>query len=209
MTNWQSSFENWLDENTVLSERSKKHYSGAIKSIGHWLEFDISSIQSIEQFQNFHKTATLNSTFLKRDSTGNNMYNTALMHFSKFIQGTFAINSFIYPEEIDTNQLSEGCKKVITINTHERNTLARKKCIEHYGAICAVCGFNFSEKYGNAFTGIIHVHHIKPLSEISEEYVIDPIKDLIPVCPNCHLIIHNKFDGIYTIDEVRKMLTSK
>lgn len=209
MTNWQLSFENWLDENTALSDRSKKHYSGAIKSIGHWLEFDISSIQTIEQFHNFHRAAILNSTFIKRDSTGNKMYDTALKHFNKFIQSAVSINSFIYPEELINKQLTEGCKKTITINSHERNPLARKKCIEFYGAICSVCGFNFSEKYGNTFAGIIHVHHLKPLSEISEDYIIDPIKDLIPVCPNCHLIIHSKFDGIYTIDEVRKMLTPK
>ena len=29
--------------------------------------------------------------------------------------------------------------------------------------------------------GFIHVHHIKPVSEIGETYQVDPIDDLIPV----------------------------
>ncbi len=33
--------------------------------------------------------------------------------------------------------------------------------------------------------GFIHVHHLKPLSEVGYEYRVDPIRDLRPVCPNC------------------------
>lgn len=38
--------------------------------------------------------------------------------------------------------------------------------------------------------GVIHVHHIVPLSKIGAEYKLDPIKDLIPLCPNCHAVVH-------------------
>jgi 5-methylcytosine-specific restriction protein A len=53
-------------------------------------------------------------------------------------------------------------------------------------------------------TGYIHVHHIVPLSAIKESYVVDPVTDLVPVCPNCHAIIHRKMPP-YLIEEVRAL----
>jgi predicted HNH restriction endonuclease len=32
------------------------------------------------------------------------------------------------------------------------------------------------------------------------------VKDLIPVCPNCHMILHSKPGGFYTVEEVKNML---
>jgi 5-methylcytosine-specific restriction protein A len=53
--------------------------------------------------------------------------------------------------------------------------------------------------------GFIHVHHIKPLAKLGSNYKIDPIKDLRPVCPNCHAVLHRK-DFPYSLDEVVKLL---
>ena len=72
---------------------------------------------------------------------------------------------------------------------------------------CFVCGFNFKSAYGNAGDGFIHVHHLKPLSEADEEYELDPVKDLRPVCPNCHAVIHRKIPA-YTIEEMKELLSS-
>lgn len=94
-------------------------------------------------------------------------------------------------EEVFSNQpLMEGSVYQVTINAYERNPEARERCIEHHGAICGVCRFNFEEKYGAIAQGFIHVHHRLPISEIQEEYEVDPIADLLPVCPNCHAVIH-------------------
>ncbi len=112
------------------------------------------------------------------------------------------------PEEIPIDEieyLSEGAKKVITVNGYERNPKARKKCIDHWKAVCIVCGFDFYEMYGEIGNGFIHVHHIIPISEIGEEYEIDPIKDLIPVCPNCHSMIHRTNPPL-TIEELKKKI---
>jgi hypothetical protein len=116
------------------------------------------------------------------------------------------IQDAIYPDEINEEEKHyEGAKKSVKVNVYERNKGARKKCIEHYGAKCIICGFNFSETYDGIGYGFIHVHHIKPLSEINEEYKVDPINDLIPVCPNCHSVIHKSKEP-YTIKEVQNML---
>ncbi len=109
-------------------------------------------------------------------------------------------------EEICNAQLlREGTKKKIYVNRYERNPHARRLCIQHYGLNCTVCGFNFEKFYGKRGIDYIHVHHIIPLSKIKEEYKLDPIKDLKPVCANCHAIIHRTLTPM-TIDELRRTL---
>jgi len=113
----------------------------------------------------------------------------------------------ILPDEIpkeECEKLKEGAKKKIVVNAYERSYKARHICIEYYGCICVVCGFDFGKFFGKEFEGKIHVHHVIPLSEINDIYEVDPIKDLRPVCPNCHLALHSKFDGqVYNIDELK------
>ena len=98
----------------------------------------------------------------------------------------------IYPPEevVNPEQYLEGASKKISVNSYERNSAARAKCIEHYGYKCIVCSFDFEKTYGSIGRNYIHVHHIVSLSKIKKEYKLDPVKDLVPVCPNCHAIIH-------------------
>lgn len=113
----------------------------------------------------------------------------------------------VFPEEVNSENYPEGAIKTVLVNKYERNSKAKTECIKFYGTQCKVCGFKFSEKYGLKFENKIHVHHIKPISEIGKEYQIDPIKDLIPVCPNCHMILHSKGKNeVYTIEEVKEMI---
>ena len=109
------------------------------------------------------------------------------------------------PEEI----YIEGAQKQILLNQYERNPKARAKCIALKGTACCVCGFDFGKAYGEAFAGKIEVHHITPISEIGETYVVDPVKDLVPVCPNCHMMLHSKQEGVYLIEELASMLKAK
>lgn len=109
------------------------------------------------------------------------------------------------PEEIKTStELREGAARQILVNAYERNPTARKLCIEHYGTSCAACGFNFEDKYGEAGKDFIHVHHLKPLANIKEGYVVDPVEDLRPVCPNCHAMIH-KGKPAYSIEKIQEL----
>ena len=104
----------------------------------------------------------------------------------------------------------EGAKKEIVVNAYERNTIARKKCIEHYGTKCQVCRFDFAEIYGSDFDGLIEVHHVIPISSIQSEYTVDPIKDLIPLCSNCHTAIHKIIGSrCLSIEELRTRVLSK
>lgn len=115
----------------------------------------------------------------------------------------------IYPEEISeeyTEELFEGIKRIITVNSYERNSRAKQLCVKHWKAICAVCCFDFEKTYGEIGKGFIHVHHLTPVSQIGKAYQVDPINDLIPVCPNCHSMLH-KQEPPLTIDELKSILT--
>lgn len=114
-----------------------------------------------------------------------------------------------YPDEIDNRipELLEGAMKSVVVNQYERNTKAREKCIQHYGAICQCCSLNFGNRYGEIGVGFIHVHHIKLLSQIGEKYLVNPIKDLIPLCPNCHAMVHRTNPPL-DIDELRDILSN-
>lgn len=104
----------------------------------------------------------------------------------------------------------EGSIQQALINRYERNKQARDKSIEHYGFTCQICGFNFYDTYGDLGKNFIHVHHIIPISNIKKNYIINPIEDLIPVCPNCHAMLHKKFNNkYYDIKELKQLINLK
>lgn len=98
------------------------------------------------------------------------------------------------PEEVP-GDLWEGGRKQVSVNAYERNVKARTRCIEAHGSKCAICSFEFGAIYGDEFSGFIHVHHKVPLAEIGERYKVDPVEDLIPVCANCHAVLH--YGGVH------------
>jgi len=102
-------------------------------------------------------------------------------------------------------KIPEGQRKQITSNSYERNPEARKRCVGFYGFKCTVCEFDFVKTYGDIGKDFIHVHHLKPISEIGEEYYVDPINDLRPVCPNCHAMLHRKHPSV-SIDELKQLI---
>jgi 5-methylcytosine-specific restriction enzyme A len=108
-------------------------------------------------------------------------------------------------EEIPGDDYWEGAAYQIAVNAFERSASARQRCIKHYGSRCAVCGFLFSAHYGESGRDVIQVHHLVPIASIRRGYRINAITDLLPVCANCHVIIHRR-EPPYTPEEVRSMI---
>ena len=69
-----------------------------------------------------------------------------------------------------------------------------------------MCRFDFEKSYGERGKGFIEVHHIKPLSSSNEEMIINPETDLVPVCANCHRMIHRRKDHILSIEEMNSLI---
>ena len=81
--------------------------------------------------------------------------------------------------------------------------------IDHYGSSCIICGYNFENQFGPVGQGYIHVHHVVPLANVNAEYVVDPIKDLRPVCPNCHAMLHKSDLSIDDLGAILEYRTQK
>lgn len=105
----------------------------------------------------------------------------------------------------EKEMLKEGKVVQVFVNRYERNQKARQECIRHHGDKCFVCGFDFGLFYGNTAKGFIHVHHKTKLADISKEYIVDPINDLVPLCANCHSVIHLTNPAM-TIEELKKLV---
>ena len=89
----------------------------------------------------------------------------------------------------DLSSFPEGAKEQISVNRYERNKQNRERAIAFHGIACLACNTRMAEMYGEIAGGFIHIHHTKSLSDTGE-YTPNIETDLIPLCPNCHSIVH-------------------
>lgn len=99
----------------------------------------------------------------------------------------------------------EGTAYTVRMTRYERDPRNRAACIAHHGTACAVCEFDFKKRYGSLGEGFIHVHHLNPLAATRGAHALDPIRDMRPVCPNCHAMLHRK-KPLISIDELRSIV---
>lgn len=108
-------------------------------------------------------------------------------------------------KELAVKEYVEGASKMVEklVKKVKRDQDVRSECLRIHSTKCAICGFDSEAVYG--VPGIIHAHHLHPVWEGLRK--TDPEKDMIPVCPNCHALIHSKGDKrCYEPDDVRKMI---
>lgn len=154
---------------------------------------------------------------LKLDTSPSNRTNkpnwTGRSFFVK--QNHRVIDDSASPEDISSDPSgTEGAHKQITTNRYERDPNLRKECITHYlgddlQLRCLACDFSFGETYGEIGNGFIHIHHLNPLGNGQSERLVDPTRDLIPLCPNCHAMAHRgigKQQNPRTVLELTKIL---
>lgn len=92
--------------------------------------------------------------------------------------------------EPSATDLSEGALTQVSRTTHERNPALRQLCLKHFGATCQACGMKFEAVYGEIGKGYIEVHHLSPISQTDGKHEVNPKKDLVPLCANCHAMVH-------------------
>lgn len=124
-----------------------------------------------------------------------NMVNTQRKYW--YLENTLKVTKELF---------DEGNIKQVSTNKYERSFEARKRAIEYHGIKCIVCGLDFEETYGELGRGFIHIHHIVPIASKGKTK-IDYEKDLVPVCPNCHAMLHRGNNGrVLSIKELKDIL---
>ena len=112
-----------------------------------------------------------------------------------------------YPTMVCESGCEEGYLYRTTTNRYERNPINRELCLAKKGYKCQICNFDFKEVYGSIGKQFIEVHHITPVSTLGPGYRIDVEKDLIPVCANCHAMLHKK-NPPYLPNELNIIITT-
>lgn len=122
----------------------------------------------------------------------------------------YLIDRYLSPSEVEASgdDISEGARTRVWVNRFERDPRARQLCIDKFGYACLVCGFDFRKTYGDIGTEFIHVHHLIPLHKGGKRYRVNPQKDLRPVCPNCHAMLH-KGNPLFSIEELKSRMPFK
>lgn len=108
--------------------------------------------------------------------------------------------------EEPASEFCEGDSTTAMVSRYERDPKARAVCLQHYNSYsCQICGFDFLTIYGQIGKDFIHVHHLYPLSTLGKRSV-NPKKDMIPVCPNCHAMLHTRSPVPLAPEELRKVI---
>lgn len=116
-------------------------------------------------------------------------------------------NDIIMNNVVDTTckPVTEGALIDRHIWVHTRDSQLREKCLNEKGKICCVCECDLAKLYGEGFENLIEVHHKNPIAGGTRKTTLE---DVVPVCPNCHRALHAKPNGIYTVEELKKIITS-
>jgi len=107
----------------------------------------------------------------------------------------------------DEPALPEGALTRVQVNRYERDRRNRAAALAIHGFACKACGIVLADRYGAAASDYIEVHHLTPISKLGPGYLIDPRTDLVPLCPNCHGVAHQRTPP-YSLEELRSMLNA-
>lgn len=103
----------------------------------------------------------------------------------------------VYDENII---ISEGKIEVKENKARERSKALRDAAILYYSQLgklkCKVCGFCFEDMYGDIGKNFIEIHHERPICKYENsgniQFISEAVKNVKPLCSNCHRMIHRK-----------------
>ncbi|WP_419933230.1 HNH endonuclease [Candidatus Poriferisodalis sp.] len=101
----------------------------------------------------------------------------------------------------------EGASYQSVVTKFKRSRWLRQRSIQINGKRCKVCNMSFADRYGEFARDYIHVHHLTPISAgKGKSRKVNARKDLIPVCANCHFMLHYGKKTPRTEEELRQLI---
>jgi 5-methylcytosine-specific restriction protein A len=180
-----------------VSQMSQSTYEQRKKFISIWNSIGSKFInlsinnEQVNQDAFLNNKSIWNSFFIKFtkapicEDTGSQSITDSVLNFIHDI-----ITMVLSLVDFEIEGFSEGKLSKIEVNKYERNPVNRRICLLAKGYVCAVCGFDFQQTYGNIGKDYIEVHHTIQVSEMEADYIVKPLEELVPLCSNCHSMIH-------------------
>lgn len=119
----------------------------------------------------------------------------------KFSDILLSFMLLLFPYDAEAEE--EGIPDEALVTRYERSRVNRAVCLAFHGYSCKACGLNMQDQYGEIARQFIHVHHLNPVA--SGPTTPDPVRDMVPLCPNCHAIAHRR-NPPFTVGEIRNMI---
>ncbi len=115
--------------------------------------------------------------------------------------------------------IEEGAVAWRKTEQRQRSATLKKKAIEDFKnknenrLFCMACSFNFGETYGEWGEGFIEIHHLKPISTMDLEGDLvtleKALQKVVPLCSNCHRMVHRKKGKMLSLDDLKELLKKK
>lgn len=204
-TNIGSTFVHNMGQQTTSKRELMARHLKLIGNMGYKIKVSVNGssldLEDVDTWPNDWKDLHLHVTrTLNEDESDHIIVND----LSPYIVSAILSLADLEPNDSEWNRM-EGEEKHRWIKSYERNPANRSLCISVKGDRCCICGLDFGQRYGDIGLGFIHVHHLVPLSRMDGPRELDPLKDLVPVCPNCHYMLHRR-DPPYTPEELKSMM---
>ena len=118
-------------------------------------------------------------------------------------RGTAEKEAHEHPEDLI---IEEGAESQVSTKSRQRSAKLRQLKIEQLKSqnrgrlLCVVCGFDFGRAYGSRGRDYIEIHHLFPVHlmdvEGSSVAVSKALASVVPLCSNCHRMVHRNRDRI-------------
>jgi len=211
-TIFKSPYTNTNPKRIIASDNSFASYNIRVKSENVYL-FDNENARDIclpFSKKDGYGYGQSNIWYANKNSHCEKFKDDIVIRIEKIIRENIIDNSYNDEQKYFEGKINSRVKEVFTLS---RNALARKKCLEYYfpdnkNYNCILCGFEFEKQYGSLGKNFIEVHHIEShttKSKTEGKHEINPIKELIPICSNCHTIIHREKPAI-SIEKMKEIL---
>lgn len=192
------------------------YFSAGVQSI-----YNLTDSEAIDSYV---KMIKLHPLLKNLDMHSEPRYTEVLTWYRRFIKQTTYAAPLPVPGEGD-HVAEEAPHKTVVYNTvfvegeaeerqpaeiRLRNRELREACIayykdKHHGhLVCECCGFDFSRAY-DISDEYIEVHHLTPISETDGAHEVNAETDLVPLCANCHRMIHHLAPGRGTCVTLEKL----
>ena len=106
--------------------------------------------------------------------------------------------------------VAEGWEYIANVKTKKRSSklisFAKEKYRDQHGNfLCEACGFASFQYYWELWEWYIEMHHIRPIYLLEEESIDElesALKNVIPLCANCHRMVHRKRNAVLEINQL-------